>query len=1339
MATPTETVKWVAVPNGYDSSGNLLLSIVVAPELAGGSTGTLADFPDFQDWPSTLQNQSLSFFVNFQKDSTAADVFVTIPTGKLNSTLWKTLFPSTLSYGPPDPIQDRFRSVAVASYPALQISDFVQGQYQSYSPSEVPTLNTLKSVYGPISDVLVGVAQGGAGGAAVNPHFQRLARERAAVSKGGTVPHANDFSAASHTDAFAAQAFYHLPGAAAPPPPGVETVDFHRALTFVGQHGVLQRALGLVFDLAISPDVIRGYSNVFGASVSDVFVSVLIRSGQGLPFTPSSGVTYTEITPRTHCDGSASTSAAPTFEAHPKTANIAPGRQLQVNTPTSSSGPAPYLVHVMDIDTAGLRASSFATQVQLAQAPAAINPLHVSSFRLPDLATTTMEPPMIRSNGLTLTEVNRGVNFATSIARAFSLLDATEAFINDPHASQIPDLTAEDLVRGYVLDVVDTTNNVWRSTAERVATYSSPASSPTVTLSSSTAAPFDEASTQAPPRSQSSPTDASSQQANVSEVVLRYNGWSNAAPRPGKVLQDSDSQATGPDDPFSSALKIDVSPPAGRLPPLRFGHTYAMRARIVDVANNVIGVDQGAGVGDSLGRVSDPMVYGRHEAIGSPDVYSQSSPRLAESLVRLVVRDIDGAGTSMRALAPQRSQEPFAEWHGLFDSGGALDPSSFGSNNQTTYNEIIGRESAHYPEPAVPPAPIDPTQHVPYLPDPLAKGAVLSFVDGSLSALQPPKNPRFFDFSQPSGGSRGGDWPNYKPFSLVLAPVASGGSPDVQFDQANRVIKATINPADTVIAQLSSTCDLADIDLFALKDLFPSGTFDHAEAAAGKYWAITPFVTLEFIYAVQKPLITPEFPTFPAPPRQIGDTFAPLEADLTWSPKSTGKVDLLADWGDPVDDPVHNLPVQGPGAPDPAPRQTSNSPVVTLPSATSPLASAGTQAASSTDRFSARHEFFDTKHRNVTYHGVATSRFTEFYAPGTDVTKTTAHPVLVNIPSSARPDSVKIAYVVPIFSWGLTHSGHTTVSQRSPAALRVFIERPWWSSGIDELLAVTTWHGAEPGFGRPVLGGFARDRNRKTGRFVLPGGPINTAIPSDEALYVTDWGADPVFGSPALPSLHPRLATFTNAVQNGLGLSIEEKDGITVNAAGHHVTFDPVRNLWFCDVAIDMGAAYTPMIRLALARYQPNSVAGVELSRIVLADIMSLDPGRIASVVRKSSHELSSVSLAGFSYSRAAGARNVAPGEAEIVIERRNHAIHDDTLGWEPVGQPIKMNPHGGRSGTTTWVANNVKLPHHGTLRLSINQYEVLPSDNRELTRGFYRLAQRSRELRLLHQDVIPL
>jgi hypothetical protein len=38
-----------------------------------------------------------------------------------------------------------------------------------------------------------------------------------------------------------------------------------------------------------------------------------------------------------------------------------------------------------------------------------------------------------------------------------------------------------------------------------------------------------------------------------------------------------------------------------------------------------------------------------------------------------------------------------------------------------------------------------------------------------------------------------------------------------------------------------------------------------------------------------------------------------------------------------------------------------------------------------------------------------------------------------------------------------------------------------------------------------------------------------------------------------------------------------------------------------------------------------------------------------------------------------------------------------------------------------------------------INQYEVLPTDNRRATRGFYTLPQRAREVRLLHQDLIPL
>jgi hypothetical protein len=42
--------------------------------------------------------------------------------------------------------------------------------------------------------------------------------------------------------------------------------------------------------------------------------------------------------------------------------------------------------------------------------------------------------------------------------------------------------------------------------------------------------------------------------------------------------------------------------------------------------------------------------------------------------------------------------------------------------------------------------------------------------------------------------------------------------------------------------------------------------------------------------------------------------------------------------------------------------------------------------------------------------------------------------------------------------------------------------------------------------------------------------------------------------------------------------------------AGHAVSFDAERQLWFCDIDIDMGDAYYPFIRLALARFHPKSL-----------------------------------------------------------------------------------------------------------------------------------------------------
>jgi len=286
------------------------------------------------------------------------------------------------------------------------------------------------------------------------------------------------------------------------------------------------------------------------------------------------------------------------------------------------------------------------------------------------------------------------------------------------------------------------------------------------------------------------------------------------------------------------------------------------------------------------------------------------------------------------------------------------------------------------------------------------------------------------------------------------------------------------------------------------------------------------------------------------------------------------------------------------------------------------------------------------------------------------------------------------------------------------------MSRPWWSSGIGELLGITTYPLSEKFF--------------------------SGEIPAPDNLYVSDWGLDPVFRGPRidisptvgphygeLPSPHPRVESFPAKVHTGTNLTIEELSGMKVDVAGHPVHYDERRDLWYADVLVDIGQAYTPMIRLALARYQPDSVVGAELSRIALADVMSLDPVRVVSIVRAGPTLLKSVTLAGFSYSEAARQTDVAPGYATLVVERRLPHIHDQVIGWEPVGKPIEMKAVTKRGGITYWTAKNVAIPPGGKHRLFIAQYEIIPTDRRKFSATIAYFP--SEGLRLLYQDLIPL
>src|SRR5262249_39916874 len=158
------------------------------------------------------------------------------------------------------------------------------------------------------------------------------------------------------------------------------------------------------------------------------------------------------------------------------------------------------------------------------------------------------------------------------------------------------------------------------------------------------------------------------------------------------------------------------------------------------------------------------------------------------------------------------------------------------------------------------------------------------------------------------------------------------------------------------------------------------------------------------------------------------------------------------------------------------------------------------------------------------------------------------------------------------------------------------------------------------------------------------------------------------------------------------GLTLEETSGL-VGVAGHDVAFDATRNRWYCDLRVDVGPSYLPFIKLALARYQPNSIAGVELSRVIQADFIQLTPDRAASVTYKSD-TLVLVTVTGLSYKRIFPGLlgQPGPGRIEVQLQVRDPRIPDPDLGWTDVGDPQVMKSFGLPPNPTHW-SSQLTLP----------------------------------------------
>ena len=380
------------------------------------------------------------------------------------------------------------------------------------------------------------------------------------------------------------------------------------------------------------------------------------------------------------------------------------------------------------------------------------------------------------------------------------------------------------------------------------------------------------------------------------------------------------------------------------------------------------------------------------------------------------------------------------------------------------------------------------------------------------------------------------------------------------------------------------------------------------------------------------------------------------------------------------------------------------------------------------DTFAGRHEFGDTRYREVTYQVIATTAFTEFFREekevavpptedptgsrpavlvddrgleaGTVVVKDpagapfrqghtgdyvvneadgTITPVGHGIPggstllvsyvapqihsesalrpqrirSSARPAPPNVEYVLPTFAW----ERNGLESRRMGNSLRVYLRRPWWSSGDEEKLAVVLWAGS---------GNDPDPRLRP---------------------YVTMWGFDPVYTAPAPPN-RPVIGSFPLRVAERSDLTLPDLPEVHVNAAIHDVHYDEQRDLWYSDIELDFGGSdrnrYWPFVRLALARYQEHSLTGLELSPVVLTDFAQVAPDRHVSVSPVPGEPNKwSVTVTGRGYTGVQAA--AGPARMRVIVEQARPGVEDVDLRWQEIGTPTDLTPSIGSGNLVTW------------------------------------------------------
>jgi len=1412
----THTVLFTVLPRSITvNPATLPLSVLVSPRLVGADR--LGAFPDWVDWTARIRR---GLTLTFQCGTRRIEVRV--DTAPLRPDIWRALFN-----------RDTFvRSRA--------FDDYSQHGIVSYSVRE--SLSALKAVYQeasvtialPDEDVTTPAGQRDdtnrrhlatmLDGLDVHwnardaKRWREIVRHRARSGMteralNGPLDDEGLITAPRNPGAFQSVAvpfavYHHMPtpteADAGPVKFDPDSVDFHQALSSLDSHPELLRALGLVFDVSLPVDFVPLTTFPAFSTVSVVGTSVAWQ------------VPPTQRPLETACVH-ASAGTTRLFFTASRTQLASSASPAQV-LGLLNLDPERYGIAQVDVDGAMHKVMTVA---ELANRQDPGRNLYNSSpeeAANPEVFDQDATLPAMRSGGLQLYVDRRGAAVLDAITQSKVFNDALESGGTQPRP-----FFAEDLVRGYRLDVWESRTNAWHSLHRRSGKYAiGDAGVPFATEEEEGF--FELATTQPAPGAQPADRDL-----YVHEVIARWAGWSLSVPFPAKALSHhgdpADAVLPNANHPVYETdeavtpfkVKATYSAIKGSLPRLRFGSRYRIRARAVDLAGNSLAPDaplaHGLALFMGLPRDAEGLAYLRYEPVPAPLVVIRDEQALrgpGSAVHRLVIRtsndgvehDADAADltASDRHIVPPRTSVEMGERHGMFDG-----PDGKLKSDAATWQLAADRDAGRFTEATIevagrstekcPIEPADSLAALPHLPDPLARGAAFRNLPGSAGAaigrVEPgagaPGAVPYETLSDPNprpgsatlvSFNAGGDWLQTLGFRLALAEPAGGVvDPPPDWDPVARVLTVYLAKGCTAVVPLSSYVtpddlalmgqwkwmrefvDLAAIFFAAPAHLRTGQPVDRVahvlqRAVEGGHWMLTPPTLLTLVHAVQQPIGRPAFAALnvdhdaswtPANAlqtgrmrgrtdpeeltavtawRRPGETSAMLMGAIRIHGASTAKVEVLAEWTEPVDAldapapgergfraPVDELPLPRVRegyllARTAAYRQVGyydpeNDQVAMV--RTGDKAAKGATFDLTFSDAAPRHEIGDTKRHLIRYTAVATSRYREYFPQGDGLDFSRASdPVLVDVPASTRPLAPDIVYVIPTFGWQRQADTNLKRSVRFGGGLRVYLRRPWYSSGTGELLGVALWSGLNG-----ALDNAARDKFKP---------------------FFTQWGMDPIWKTATL-SYAPSAFNFPDAVEQDYGVSLEESSAALsptapgrVDVVGYAPQFDTERGLWFADLTVDPISTYSPFVRLALVRYQPHALDDARISRVVLADFAQLTPDRTATVTADPHHPRTlRVTVSGVAPTAplpgGPGIKPARPTHVQVRVQRRTDAASD--LGWEdaPAAEAgvtqLYEGPGIGQPDLALWVGavTFTSAPAAGVYRLLVEEFEYVSAD----------------------------